>query len=120
MHSFSLVSAVAAEVAGKSGKFWEFHDRLFEVLDKLSNEKILDIAVELGFDRAEFEKQMKDPAIFNRIQADIGDGGQAGVQGVPKVFINGRQLKERTLDGFQKMINAELEKMALQPKAANP
>jgi protein-disulfide isomerase len=120
MHAFAMVSAAAAEVAATSRKFWVFHDRLFQEHDQLSIEKILNIAVELGFDRTEFEKQMKDPAIFNRIQTDIGDGGQAGVQGVPKVFINGRQLKERTLDGFQKMINAELERMALQPKAAKP
>jgi len=120
MHAFALVAAAAAEVAGKTGKFWEFHDRLFQESDKLSNEKILDIAVELGFDRVAFEKQMKDPALLNRIQADIGDGGQADVQGVPKVFINGRQLKERTLDGFQKMIDAELERIALQPKPGKP
>lgn len=115
-----MVSAAAAEVAAKSGKFWEFHDRLFQEHDQLSIEKILNIAVELGFDRVEFEKQLKDPAILNRIQADIGDGVQADVQGVPKVFINGRQLKKRNLDGFQDLIDQELEKMALHPKAVTP
>lgn len=117
MHAFALVAAAAVEIAGKSGKFWEFHDRLFQESDKLSNEKILDIAVELGFDRAGFERQLKDPDILNRIQADIVEGTRVGVQGVPMVFVNGRHLKERTPEGFQRMINSELQKRS---KSTNP
>jgi protein-disulfide isomerase len=120
MHAFALSSAEAAEVAAKNGKFWEFHDRLFQEQAQLRIEKILNIAVELGFDRIEFEKQLKDPTVLNRIQADIGDGEQADVQGVPTVFINGRQLKKRNLDGFQEMIDQELEKRALHPKVVTP
>ncbi|MDX9788255.1 MAG: thioredoxin domain-containing protein [Desulfobacterales bacterium] len=112
MHKFALVAAAASEVAANTGEFWEFHDRLFDEYDSLSDEKILTIAADLGFDRAEFEEKMKAPDLFRRIQADINDGLQADVKGVPKVFINGRQLTERTLDGFQKLIDAELKKTA--------
>lgn len=111
IHKFALQAAVAAEAAAKTGEFWVFHDALFENYRQLSNEKILDIAVDLGFDRGMFEKQMQDPALYRRIQSDINDGVQAGVQGVPKVFINGRALKERTFKGFQEMIDRELEKI---------
>lgn len=111
IHKFALSAAIAAEVAAKTGEFWVFHDALFENYRQLSNEKILDIAADLGFDRSVFEKQLQDPALYRRIQLDINDGVQAGVQGVPKVFINGRALKKRTLKGFQELIDRELEKI---------
>lgn len=110
MHQFALAAAVASEVAAKTGEFWVFHDRLFEAYDQLSNEKILSIAAELGFDRTQFEKEMKDPALFKKIQADIDEGLQADVGGVPKVFINGRQLRKRTIEGFQELIDDALKK----------
>ena len=98
-HAFAMDSASAAEVAGKTGKFWEFHDRLFQESDKLSNEKILDIAVELGFDPAEFEIKMNDPAILNRIQADINDGVLGGRPGSPEGFYQWPTAK-RTYPGW--------------------
>jgi protein-disulfide isomerase len=116
MHSVALAAATAAEVAGKTGEFWEFHDRLFQVTHQLSNEKIVEIAGDMGFDKEKFEKQMKDPSLLNRIQADIADGTKAGVQGVPKVFINGRPLKDRSSEGFDKMINEELRKLSAHKK----
>ncbi len=108
MHPYALDAALASEVAAKAGKFWDFHDLLFDNQRDLSPGKILDIAVDLGFDRASFEKQMKAPDNYKRIQADIAEGLKAGVKGVPTIFINGRQLKQRTLEGFQTMIDAAL------------
>ena len=39
-----------------------------------------------------------------QIQKDMQDGKKAGVSGIPSVFINGKQLKNRSLEGFQQMI----------------
>jgi protein-disulfide isomerase len=36
------------------------------------------------------------------------DAQNAGVTGTPTIFINGRKLTERTLQGFQKLIDEEL------------
>jgi protein-disulfide isomerase len=55
----------------------------------------------LGFDQAEFEKKMNDPRITAMIRQDLQDGAQAGVRGTPTIFINGRRLKNRSLQGFQ-------------------
>jgi protein-disulfide isomerase len=65
----------------------------------------------LGFDQAEFEKKMKDPKITAMIRQDAREGAQAGVRGTPTVFINGRRLKNRTLEGFQAAIDKELQKL---------
>jgi protein-disulfide isomerase len=65
----------------------------------------------LGFDQAEFEKKMKDPRLTAMIRQDLQDGAQAGVRGTPTIFINGRRLKNRSLQGFQAAINKELQRL---------
>lgn len=110
-HKFADPSARAALAAGEQGKYWEFHDALFSA-DKLSLELINNIAVKLGLDIAKFNKDMDSPAIRQKINKDLQDAQQAGVTGTPTVFINGKKLKNRSLQGFQEMIDAELKNQA--------
>lgn len=110
-HIFARKAAIAALAANMQGKFWEFHDRLFSNYNRLSDQKIREIAHELALNEKEFEEQMKDPKILARIRQDIRDGADAGVRGIPTIFINGRLLQNRTLEGFQAVINKELEKV---------
>jgi len=109
-HQYAASAAMAALAADAQGKFWEFHDRLFADFNSINDQKIQDIARELGYKTAEFEKQMADPGILSRIRQDVQDGTAAGVQGTPTVFINGKQLRSRTLKEFQDLIDKELEK----------
>ena len=106
-----MKAAVAALAAGSEGKFWEFHDELYKNYNKLSDQKIREIALGLGFDQAEFEKKMNDPRITAMIRQDLQDGAQAGVRGTPTIFINGRRLKNRSLQGFQAAIDKELQRL---------
>jgi len=101
---------MAALAADAQGNFWEFHDRLFADFNSINDQKIKDIARELGYKTAEFEKQMADSGILSRIRQDMQNGTAAGVRGTPTVFVNGRRLKNRTLKGFQDLIDKELKK----------
>jgi protein-disulfide isomerase len=110
-HQFAMKAAIAAMAAGKQGKFWEFHDKLFLEYNKLSDQKIKDIAKGLGLNMADFEKQMKNPEILTQIEKDIIEGRRVNVTGTPTVFVNGRQLKDWSQNGFQMLINRELKKL---------
>jgi protein-disulfide isomerase len=110
-HKFAVKAAAAALAAESKGKFWEFHDELFKNYNKLNDQKIREIALGLGFDQAEFEKKMKDPKIKATIVQDLRDASQAGVRETPAIFINGRRLKNRSLQGFQAVIDKELHKL---------
>ena len=101
---------MAALVADQYGNFWKFHDQLFVEYDNLSDQKIRAIAKNLGFNSEEFEKMMNNPKILAKINQDILDGRQAGVTGVPTVFVNGRRLRDWSLNGLQILIDKELEK----------
>ena len=102
---------MAALAAGSEGKFWQFHDELYKNYNKLSDQKIREIALGLGFDQAQFEKKMNDPKVTETIRQDLQDGAQAGVRGTPTIFINGRRLKNRSLQGFQAAIDKELQRL---------
>jgi protein-disulfide isomerase len=110
MHQFAKKASIAALAANRQGKFWEYHHKLFEAGSSLSEAKIQDIAKELGLDLEKFNKDLKDPAIENLINRDTKDGVQADVKGTPTIFVNGKLLKNRSIEGFQQMIDAELNK----------
>jgi protein-disulfide isomerase len=109
-HQFAAKAAAAALAADRQGKFWEFHDELFKAYREINEEKIRQIAQQLGLDENQFEKDRKDPAILNKIQQDIQQAFRLGVNGVPAVFINGGQSRARSLDDFQREIEQELQK----------
>ena len=110
-HKFAMKAAVAALAAESQGKFWEFHDLLFENYDKIDDQKIQDIAVTLGLNLEEYEKMKNDPGIQGKVRRDLADGRRAGVRGTPTVFINGNRLRDRSLQGFQAAIDKQLEKL---------
>jgi protein-disulfide isomerase len=109
IHQMAVPAAKAALAAQEQGKFWEFHDRLFAE-KKLSKVSIARIAQELNLDIVRFEKDMASPEIQARINKDLQDAQKAGVTGTPTAFINGRLLKQRSLEGFQAIIDDELRK----------
>ena len=111
-HKNAMNAAAAALAADRQGKFWEFHDLLFKNYQNLNDKMIVDTAVMLKLDQGAYEKTKTSPEVQNQIRKDIADAQKAGVQGTPVVFINGRMLRERTLNGFKEIIDAELKKAA--------
>lgn len=107
-HKFAWPAAIAALAANKQGKFWELHDQLYENYNRLSDQKIREIAQQVGLDLEKFDKDMKDPELKAIVERDFQEGARAGVRGIPTIFVNGRQLKNRSFQGFQAAIEKEL------------
>ncbi|RJX26223.1 MAG: DsbA family protein [Desulfurivibrio sp.] len=110
-HAQALPAALAAIAAQKQGKFWEFHDLLFQNMRDLKPEKYLELATSLGLNLEQFKKDMADPQSMAQASKDQQDGVAAGVKGTPSIFINGRNVKDRTPAGMQKLIDEELAKI---------
>jgi len=109
-HQFARKAAAAALAAGKQGKFWEFHDRLFQNYNRLNDQLIQEQAQQLGLDLQKFEKDLNDPHIQQTINQDYQDGIKAGVRGTPTVYVNGALLRNTNPEGFQAAFDKELEK----------
>ena len=110
-HKMARPAAYAALAAQEQGKFWEFHDQLFNT-QKLSPESIDKIAMDLALDMEKFKADMKSPEILAKVEKDLKDAKKAGVTGTPTVFINGRKPQQRSPQGYQAIINEELQKLA--------
>ena len=95
IHDYARKATIAALAAGKQGKFWEAHEKLFANQNDLNDAKVEAIAGELGLDMEKFKKDLQDPAIASIIDRDMNDGLKANVQGTPSIFINGKLLNQR-------------------------
>jgi protein-disulfide isomerase len=110
IHKAAMNAAIAALAANQQGKFWEFHSELFKNYNTLNDAKFDEIATSLGLDMEQFKVDMQNPAIAGLVQRDLKDGVDVGVRGTPSIFVNGRKLNQRSLQGFKAVIDAELKK----------
>ncbi len=111
MHNRAMAAALAAEAAGKQGKFWEMHDKLFQDPRALTDENFEKYAKELGLDLDQFKKDMKDPALEKKIKDQQSQGMQLGARGTPAFFINGRFLSgAQPVQAFKAIIDEEMKK----------
>jgi protein-disulfide isomerase len=109
-HPFARPAAVAALAAGEQGKFWEYHDRLFEKYKELNEETFLQIGREAGLDMEAFQASRLKPELKALVDRDVQEGRLAGVGGTPAIFVNGRRLTKRSLQGFTLIIDRELSR----------
>ncbi len=104
IHKMAEGAARAAIAAKNQDKFWPYHDKLFAA-EELSQERLLQFAKELGLDMDKFATDMQTQETTNALQKDMYDARSAGVEGTPTIFINGWALGNRTIEGFQEMID---------------
>ncbi len=107
-----MKAAIAAAAAQRMGKFWPFHDLLFQDSSQLNDQKIQQVARQLHLNQKEFNEKMKDPEVRRQVWQDIRDGFKADVRGTPTVFVNGRRLRELSPRTLQAAIDRELKKTA--------
>ena len=115
-HKNSEAAAEAAQCANDQGKFWAFHDKLFENQRKLSREDLIGYAEDLELEKITFEECLNSRKYSKEIDKDREDGADAGVTGTPCFFINGIMLKgAQPFEAFEELINNELEKKGIPP-----
>jgi len=110
LHKQAKSAALASLAAHRQGKFWQYHDLLFENQKSLSEAKYNELAKKLGLDLAKFSKDYKAPVNQQALQRDMADAQLAGVRGTPTIFVNGRRLKERNITDLEQMVSQELGK----------
>ena len=101
---------MAALAAGKQGKFWEFHSKLLENYQQINEEKIVEIAGEVGLNMDQFNQDRKSDSGRQVIREDMENGRRIGVRGTPAVFINGKRINNKDLQALPVLIQRELNK----------
>ena len=122
-HQYAMPAALAARAAHEQGKFWEYHDRLFQNQQKLSRDDLVRYAREVGLDTGRFESALNAGRSKPVIDADAAEAKSLGATGTPAFFINGRYLSgARPFGDFAQLINSELTrlKIPVPPAASAP
>ena len=108
-HEHARLAAQAALAAHAQGKFWAFHDRLFEHQNALDRKSLEGYAQDLGLDVAAFKKGLDDNSFDAQLEADVSLGKSVRVDGTPTMFINGRRAENATeFDAVAPLIDAAL------------
>lgn len=127
----SQQAAAAARCAGEQGKFWQFHDYLFENQNgenkgAFRRERLDQIATAISLDMTAWGSCMSGDAPEQAVQAETAQGKTAGVVSTPTLAINGVLQKAGALPmadsasgpGLRTLIAAELAKVSPAPGAS--
>jgi protein-disulfide isomerase len=101
-HAQACDAALASECASEQGKFWEYHDALFDEnvnaqkkfsQPDFSNQSLASIAGTVGLDAQKFSACMQSGRDKDRIVLDAEEATRVGVQGTPTFFVNGKKYE---------------------------
>jgi len=96
-HQYAQKTAEASECANEQGKFWEYHDLLFDNQPNFSRDDLVAYArqLELNIDGENgFAACLDARAKTDVVRADMRAGDERGVQGTPTFFLNGEPVAD--------------------------
>jgi protein-disulfide isomerase len=92
MHPNARPAALAAEAAREQGKFWPFHDVLFQNQQALSEADLEKYARTAGLDLTRFRAALKAGRGQARVDEDQQLAAKVEARGTPTMFFNCRQV----------------------------
>jgi protein-disulfide isomerase len=105
LHPHAEQAAEAAEAAGAQGKFWEMYDLLLRPSFQLDLDTLLDCAADLSLDVGRFREEVTGRAYAAKIERDIQEGVQDGVNATPKFYVDGERIDGKLpLEGLEDTI----------------
>jgi protein-disulfide isomerase len=114
MHPDARRAARAAVCADQQGRFWEMHDHMFANQGALDEDELKRDASQLGLDGPRFAACLSSPEAEQRVAQSQREGEEAGVDGTPALFLNGRPFSSGavSLSELQATVEEELKAVA--------
>lgn len=88
-HEQAEPAAKAALAANIQGKFWEYHNGLYENQQSLGEDLYVKLATDIGLDVKKFNEDRNSEKVAKWLEADMEQARKVGAQGTPYVLING-------------------------------
>jgi len=123
LHNKALQAAEAAEAAGRQGKFWQMHDKLFATQSTWEDDipssfqsQLDSDATNLGLDVTQFDRDMADTSLQTPITNDIASGDKIPVEGTPTLIVNGSVIADypTTVSGLENLFKTVSNAQSLQ------
>lgn len=115
IHKNGQMAAQFAEAAGQQGKFWEFHDKVFDTQREWSDlgnpqSKFKEYGKTLGLDEAKLESYATSQVAKDKVDNDYNSGTNASVNSTPTFFLNGKKITNpQTYQDFAKLLDDALK-----------
>jgi protein-disulfide isomerase len=93
-HPVACLAAKAGVCAAKQGKFWDYHDRVFENQKRLSRAVLVDLAAKVGLDGPAFESCLASDEVLEAVKKDAEEGAKLELKGTPAIYVNGRFFRD--------------------------
>lgn len=113
----STWAAEASECANEQGRFWEYHDKLYEEQageneGAFKEDNLKRFAAELGLDTEQFNQCFDSRLYRDQVQADINDARQRRINATPSLLVDGQYIQNGT--NYQ-VLQAAIEAALAQP-----
>ena len=109
LHPHAEQAAEAAEAAAAQGRYWEMYELLLEPSSGLDLDSLLSYALDLGLDVDRFRKEVTSGAYAAKIERDVREGVQNGVNATPKFYVDGQRIDGKfPLEGLEDAIRASV------------
>jgi protein-disulfide isomerase len=118
----ATMAAMGGECAtemGGNAKFWEYTDNVFAAdssgVKIGSVDDLASIAQNIGIDSAKFKTCVESNKYLSRVQEDLKEGTDAGVEGTPgNILVNNKTGEVLTIDGAQPIeaVQAAIDKIS--------
>lgn len=119
VHPGACELALGGVCAEESGRFWEFHERVFaRPWDKATREDVLALGAAAGLERGKLNACMDSATTKGRLSRDIDEGWRVGVESTPTIFVNGKKLKSPNV--FLLAVEEERKRLNLPAPGALP
>ena len=97
-------AAKAALAAGKQGKYFEMHQKMYAAPGKADKDKALRVAAEIGLDVPQLEKDMADPSTAKALAETKELAQKLGIEGTPFYMIGDRVIAGAPDDLYDQLV----------------
>jgi protein-disulfide isomerase len=112
-HPDAKPAAQAARCAADQGRFWEYHDKLFDNQEALGKRRLKDYAKQLKLDQKSFSECLDGGKYARELDAAVEEATTYGVSATPTVFINGRLIVGAVpFETYDRIVREELGRSA--------
>ena len=92
-HPHAVHAGAAAEAAAEQDAFWAMHEQLFAHQDHLEDEDLRSYAASIGLDLDQFEKDLRDETLHDRVMEDRSAAVESGVRRTSNLFVDGQRYR---------------------------
>lgn len=105
----SRTAALAGCAAHVQGRFWPYHDLMFDLGARFKDKDLDKHARSIGLDFGRLKKGMESAVCVRRLAVDSEGAERVGAAGAPSVFVNGRKVVGALpFDSLKELIDEEL------------